>query len=459
MWDSNDKVNPFIASTPDLRSALLYLNTAMKYQFSEQYAVEMDKNDPLKDFKDQFSIPKVNGKPSLYFCGNSLGLQPKAVNQYIQAELEVWANEGVEGHFVGENPWVNARLRSKSILGKILGAHEQEVVAMGSLTANLHFLMVSFYQPTQKRFKIITEAEAFPSDRYLLESQTKFHGFDPKEAIIEIKPRQGEHLLRLEDILHTIEEHREEVALVFMSGVQYYTGQFFDLQAIANAAIEAGAKVGFDLAHAAGNVPLRLNDWQVDFAAWCSYKYLNSGPGNIAGIFVHEKHALNADLRRLAGWWGHDEEERFKMEGNFKPMVGADGWQLSNNNVIALAAHQASLDVFGRAGMVNLRQKSELLTGYLEFLIQEIVGNSRLVEIISPRDPKDRGCQISLLIHEGGKEVFDALSRQGVISDWRNPNVIRLAPTPLYNSFAEVFQFAGLFKQALDSIGFKERTT
>ncbi|HLW19900.1 MAG TPA: kynureninase [Cyclobacteriaceae bacterium] len=430
----------------------------MKFEFSEQFARKMDEDDPLKDFSDHFFYPKIDGGKAIYFCGNSLGLQPKLVQRYLQMELDAWAEKGVEGHFAGKSPWLDARLRSKPILAAILGAKEQEVVAMGSLTANLHLLMVSFYQPTPKRFKIITEADAFPSDQYLLESQVRFHGFDPKEAIVEIKPRSGEHVLRNEDILLAIKENSEELALVFMSGVQYYTGQFFSLQAIAEAGIKAGAKVGFDLAHAAGNVPLRLHDWGVDFAAWCSYKYLNSGPGNVGGIFVHEKHAHQSNLQRFAGWWGHDEKERFKMEGNFKPMTGVDGWQVSNNNVLALAAHQASLELFEKAGMARIRHKSELLTGYLEFLVQEIAGGNRLVEIISPKDPKERGCQLSLLIPKGGREVFDALSRQGVVSDWRNPNVVRLAPTPLYNTFAEVFRFAGLFEQALQRIGLKERT-
>lgn len=422
--------------------------TSIAYQYSKEFALEMDRKDPLRHFKELFLYPKINGKEAIYFCGNSLGLQPTSVRDEIKAELEAWAEKGVEGHFSGSNPWVDARQRSKPILAAIVGAQAEEVVAMGSLTANLHFLLISFYKPTKDRFKIITESDAFPSDRHMLESQVRLHGYDPKEAIIELKPRPEEHVLRTEDIREAIADHGSELALIMMSGVQYYTGQYFDLQRITQAGIEAGAKVGFDLAHAAGNVPLRLHDWGVDFAAWCSYKYLNSGPGNVGGIFVHEKHADRPDLPRLAGWWGHDEKTRFAMQGAFKAMSGADGWLVSNDNVLGLAAHQASLEIFEKAGMRNLRRKSELLTGYLEFLIHRIAKNHP-VEIITPRSPDERGCQLSILFPEGGKEVFEALHGNGVIGDWRNPNVIRLAPTPLYNSFGEVYSFAKLFEQIL----------
>src|SRR5690554_5902098 len=337
----------------------------MKFEFSEQFARKMDEDDPLKDFSDHFFYPKIDGGKAIYFCGNSLGLQPKSVQRYLQMELDAWAEKGVEGHFAGKSPWLDARLRSKPILAAILGAKEQEVVAMGSLTANLHLLMVSFYQPTPKRFKIITEADAFPSDQYLLESQVRFHGFDPKEAIVEIKPRSGEHVLRNEDILLAIKENSEELALVFMSGVQYYTGQFFSLQAIAEAGIKAGAKVGWDLAHAAGNVPLRLHDWDVDFAAWCTYKYLNGGPGAVAGCFVHERHVRDASVPKLAGWWGTDPAVRFRMDPDIAPPASADAWQLSNPPILGLAPVLASLEIFDRVGMDALRAKSERLTGYL----------------------------------------------------------------------------------------------
>lgn len=423
--------------------------TLPNYIYSKEYAIEMDQADPLKHFKERFLFPKVEGESAIYLCGNSLGLQPKTVQQHLQYELDKWADMAVDGHFHGENPWYDARKKSKPILAKIVGAKEHEVVAMNNLSSNLHFLMVSFYQPTDHKFKIITEAGGFPSDMYMLETQVKFHGYDPAEAIIEVSPRPGEHILRTEDIINKIEEYDGELALVMMSGLQYYTGQVFDMEAITRAGHTAGAKVGFDLAHAAGNAPLQLHAWGVDFATWCSYKYLNSGPGNISGIFVHERHADNPELPRFAGWWGHNEDERFKMEKGFKPMYGADGWQLANTNVLALAAHQASLELFEEAGMEALRRKSELLTGYLQFLIEHISGNSGVLEIITPKNPIERGCQLSLLVHKGGKEVFDEFYKNGIVGDWRNPNVIRLAPTPLYNSFEDVYKFATILELAL----------
>lgn len=418
-----------------------------QYEYTEEYAQNMDRNDPLKSFKERFLYPKVDGRPAIYLCGNSLGLQPKTVKDHLQKELDKWADMAVDGHFHGDDPWYGARKKSKPILAKIVGAKEDEVVAMNNLSSNLHFLMVSFYQPTKSRYKIITEAGAFPSDIYMLETQVKFHGYDPKDAIIEIHPREGEHTLRTEDILQKIETHKEELSLVMMAGLQYYTGQVFDMAEITKAGHMVGAKVGFDLAHAAGNAVLNLHDWGVDFATWCSYKYLNSGPGNISGIFVHEKHANNPDLPRFAGWWGHDEKERFKMEKGFKPMYGADGWQLANTNVLALAAHQAALEMFDEAGMDRLRKKSELLTGYLEFLIGQT--NTGVLEIITPKNPKERGCQLSLLVHKGGKNVFDEFYKNGIVGDWRHPNVIRVAPTPLYNSFMDVYKFAKILEQAL----------
>ncbi|RZS95537.1 kynureninase [Cecembia calidifontis] len=421
----------------------------IQYEYSEAFARKMDEMDSLKGFRSKFYFPQVNGQQALYFCGNSLGLQPKTTEAYIKKELDNWARLAVDGHFYGEDAWYHVRKKSKPALAAIVGAHEHEVVAMNNLTSNLHFLMVSFYRPDQKRYKIITEAGAFPSDMYMLETQVKFHGLDPEKCIIELAPRAGEYTLRTEDILKAIEEHKENLALVMMAGLQYYTGQVFDMEKITQAAHEVGATAGFDLAHAAGNVPLKLHDWGVDFAAWCSYKYLNSGPGNISGIFVHERHAESPELPRFAGWWGHDEGERFRMEKGFKPMYGADGWQLANSNVIALAAHQASLDIFEEAGMERLREKSELLTGYLEFLIQEISGESGVLEIITPKNPFERGCQLSLLIHKGGKAVFDEFYKHGVVGDWRNPNVIRIAPTPLYNSFLDVYQFAKILEQSL----------
>lgn len=421
----------------------------MKYLFSEDFAREMDEKDPLKSFRSRFYFPKVDGREAIYFCGNSLGLQPISTKDYIQKELDNWADMAVDGHFHGEDAWYHIRKKSKPALAEIVGAHEHEVVAMNNLSSNLHFLMVSFYQPTKDRFKIITEAGAFPSDMYMLETQVKFHGLDPDQTIIELKPRGGEFTLRTEDILKTISDHKDQLALVMMSGLQYYTGQVFDMKSITAAGHAAGAKVGFDLAHAAGNVPLQLHDWGVDFATWCSYKYMNSGPGNISGIFVHERHAESPELPRFAGWWGHDEGQRFKMEKGFKPMFGADGWQLANSNVLALAAHQASLDIFQEAGMESLRAKSELLTGYLEFLLQEINGERGVIEIITPKNTNERGCQLSLLVKKGGKAVFDELYKNAIVGDWRHPNVIRIAPTPLYNSFVDIYRFAKILEQSL----------
>ncbi|WP_100628634.1 kynureninase [Algoriphagus formosus] len=422
----------------------------LSYSYTEAFAQEMDQNDPLRKFREHFFFPKVNGQEALYFCGNSLGLQPKSVKDYLNKELNNWAEMAVDGHFHGEDAWYHIRKKSKPALAEILGAQEHEVVAMNNLTVNLHLLMVTFYQPTKERYKILIEAGAFPSDQYMLESQVKWHGLDPETTIIEIKPREGEHTLRTEDIVAEIKRHGKELALVNMAGLQYYSGQLFDMKAITKAAHEVGALAGFDLAHAAGNAPLSLHDWEVDFATWCSYKYLNSGPGNVSGIYIHEKYAERPDLPRFAGWWGHDEAQRFLMEKGFIPMFGADGWQLANSNVLALAAHQASLDIFHEAGIKNLRKKSELLTGYLEFLIREISGESGILEIITPENPSERGCQLSLLIHQGGKAVFDEWYQHGVVGDWRNPNVIRLAPTPLYNSFMDVFRFAKILEQSLN---------
>jgi kynureninase len=420
------------------------------YQYTEAFAREMDAKDPLSHFRSRFHFPNVNGKEVIYFCGNSLGLQPRAVRDHLERELNNWADLAVDGHFHGEDAWFHARKKSKPALAEILGAHEHEVVAMNNLSVNLHLLMVSFYRPTASRFKIIVEAGAFPSDQYMLESQIKFHGLDPADTLIELMPREGEHTLRTEDIVQEILKHGDTLALVNMAGLQYYSGQLFDMKAITTAAHSVGALAGFDLAHAAGNAVLKLHEWDVDFATWCSYKYLNSGPGNISGIFVHERFAERPDIPRFAGWWGHDEGERFRMEKGFVPMFGADGWQLANTNILALAAHQASLDIFQEAGMENLRKKSEKLTGYLEYLIREISGQSGVLEIITPNNPAERGCQLSLLIHRGGKAVFDEWYQHGVVGDWRSPNVIRLAPTPLYNSFLDVFRFAKILEHSLD---------
>jgi kynureninase len=425
--------------------------TQITFENNVSFAKKMDAADPLAQFRSRFHFPKINGKEALYFCGNSLGLQPKSTEAYLKRELTNWAEKAVDGHFHGEEAWYGVRKKSKPTLGRILGALDHEVVAMNNLSVNLHLLMVSFYQPSPTRYKIIVEAGAFPSDQYMLETQLRFHGLDPGQALVELRPRAGEFTLRTEDIIAEIEKQGDTLAMVNMAGIQYYTGQYFDLQKITQAAHAVGAVAGFDLAHAAGNVPLQLHDWEVDFATWCSYKYLNSGPGNVSGIFVHEKYADRPDLPRFAGWWGHSEAARFKMEKGFIPMHGADGWQLANSNVLALAAHQASLDIFEEAGIAAIREKSIQLTGYLEYLIKQISGDSGVLEIITPKNPEERGCQLSLLIHKGGKAVFDTWYGQGVVGDWRNPNVIRLAPAPLYTRFEDVYQFGSILKESLST--------
>lgn len=423
----------------------------MIYENSLQFAKELDKKDELHAYRDKFYIPQVENKDSIYLCGNSLGLQPKSAESYILQELEDWKKLGVEGHFHGKNPWFHYHKFLNEKAAKVVGAQKDEVVIMNSLTTNLHLMMVSFYTPTKERFKIITEGGAFPSDQYALETQAKFHGYDPSEAIIEIFPREGEETLRTEDIIATIEEHAEELALVMMGGVNYYTGQFFDLEEITKAAHKVGAMAGFDLAHAVGNYPVQLHDWNVDFAVWCTYKYMNSGPGGTSGVFVHEKHELNTEFPRFAGWWGHDEENRFLMKPGYTPMKGAAGWQLSNAQILPMAAHLASLDMFDEVGMDRLREKSIALTGFLEFLIDEVNKKQKetVIKIITPREPKDRGCQLSLVMQKDGKKIFDELTKRGIIADWREPDVIRIAPVPFYNTFEDCFQFVQIIESTL----------
>lgn len=409
----------------------------------------MDQQDSLKTFRKKFLIPKVNGRDAIYFTGNSLGLQPASTRSYLHDELDDWKKYGVEGHVDARRPWLYYHKFTKKALAALVGAKPLEVVAMNQLTVNLHLMLVSFYRPTRNRFKIIAEAGAFSSDQYAFESQLKFHGLDPAKALIELAPRAGEHTLRTDDIVQAIREHRDSLALVIFGGVQYYTGQFFDIKTITSAAHEAGAYAGFDLAHAVGNVPLSLHKHHVDFAVWCSYKYLNAGPGAIAGAFVHEKHAHDFSIPRLAGWWGHDEQERFQMKKGFKPMPGVDGWQLSNFPVLSGAPLLASLEIFQQAGIKKLRAKSELLTGYLTYLLHEIDPEGKSFTILTPADPKQRGCQLSIYMQRHGKKVFQALTKAGVIADWREPNVIRVAPVPLYNSFTDVFRFAEVFHRSL----------
>jgi kynureninase len=421
----------------------------MKFENPLAFAKKLDKQDPLKSFRKRFHLPKVNGKTAIYFTGNSLGLQPISTKKFINEEVSDWAALGVEGHVHAKRPWLYYQKFSKKTLAKLVGAKPIEVVAMNQLTVNLHLMMASFYRPTKQRFKIITEAGAFSSDQYAFESQLKFHGLDPETTLIELAPRKGEFTLRTADILQAIEENKEQVALVIFGAVQYYSGQFFEIKKITKAAHDAGAYAGFDLAHAIGNVPLHLHKDQVDFAVWCSYKYLNSGPGGVAGAFVHGRHANDSSLPRLAGWWGHHEKDRFQMKKGFIPMPGADGWQLSNFPVLSGAALLASLQVFEKAGIKNLREKSLLLTGYLTFLLNQIGNSNASFSVITPDDPKQRGCQLSILMHQNGKSVFQKLTRAGIIADWREPGVIRVAPVPLYNRFEDVFEFVKIFKAAL----------
>ncbi len=421
----------------------------MKFENSLSFAKKLDKADPLKSFRAQFEIPSTHGKKAIYFTGNSLGLQPKSTRNFVQEELNDWAKLGVEGHFHSRRPWLYYHKFTKKALAQLVGAKPLEVVAMNQLTVNLHLMMVSFYRPTKERFKIITEAGAFSSDQYAFESQIKWHKLDPEKTLIELKPRYGEHTLRTEDILQSINDHASQVALVIFGGVQYYTGQFFNIKKITEAGHQAGAYVGFDLAHAIGNVPLNLHRDGVDFAVWCSYKYLNSGPGGIAGAFVHEKHATNFQLPRFTGWWGHSEKERFQMKKGFIPMSGVDGWQLSNFPVLAGAAHLASLEIFQKAGIKSLRKKSLQLTGYLEFLLKQIDPENKFFTILTPSSPNERGCQLSIYMKQNGRKVFNTITKAGVLADWREPNVIRVAPVPLYNTFEEVFKFVEQFPKAV----------
>ena len=421
----------------------------MNFKNSLASARSLDKKDPLKKFRKQFYIPTLKGKECVYLCGNSLGLEPKSAKTYIQEELQDWATLGVEGHLHGRRPWLYYHHFTKKPLAQLVGAKPSEVVAMNHLTVNLHLMLSTFYRPTSKRFKIITEAGAFSSDQYAVESQIRLHGLDRRTTLIEVAPRTGEHTIRTEDILATIQEHSSQLSLVLFAGVQYYSGQFFDIKAIAKTARSAGAFVGFDLAHAIGNVPLSLHADGVDFAVWCSYKYLNSGPGSVAGAFVHERHANNPGLTRMAGWWGHNENERFKMKKGFVPMPGVDGWQISNFPVLTGAAHLAALEIFEDAGMKAIRAKSLLLTGLLVHLLRYLDPAGETFTVITPQDPRARGCQLSILMKRNGRPVFDKITKKGVIADWREPDVIRVAPIPLYNNFEDVYRFAEIFGKSI----------
>jgi kynureninase len=416
------------------------------------FAQVLDAKDPLRSFRDKFYFPTFHEKTVRYFTGNSLGLQPKSTREYVIEELDAWAEFGVEGHFLAKRPWFAYHENLTEKAAKIVGALPIEVVITHSLTTNLHLLMVSFYRPEGKRTKILCEAKAFPSDQYALESQVKFHELDVAENLVEVFPREGEQLIREEDILAKIEELGDELALVMIGGVNYYTGQLFDMETITKAGHKVGAVVGFDLAHAAGNINLKLHDWGVDFAAWCGYKYLNSSPGGVSGIFVHERHAYNPSLPRFAGWWGYDKDTRFLMQPGFKPMKGAEGWQLSNAPVLGMAAHLASLDIFDEAGMDRIGEKRDSMTAFMEFVINDISEKNKdrcTFELITPSDKTKRGAQLSIMAKGQGKALFDALSDLGVVADWREPNVIRIAPAPLYNSYEDCYWFGQLLEQAI----------
>ncbi|MBV1923848.1 MAG: kynureninase [Flavobacteriaceae bacterium] len=419
------------------------------YINSLAYAQSQDQQDPLHSFRNEFLFPTgENGEKLIYLCGNSLGLQPKKTSEYIQQELSDWSKYGVEGHTDAKNPWLPYHEFLTKSMAKIVGAKPSEVVIMNSLTANLHFMMVSFYQPTKTKYKIVIESDAFPSDKYAVESQINFHGFDPKDGLILWKPREGEELCRFEDLEKIMEEQGDEITLLMIGSTNYYSGQSFPLEKITKLGHQHGAIVGFDLAHGAGNIQPNLHDVNADFAVWCTYKYLNSGPGSLGGCFVHERHESNPELKRFTGWWGHNKQTRFNMRHDFDALVGAEGWQLSNPSILSMAAIRASLDVFEEAGFDNIRKKAVKLTGYLEFLVNEL--NDERINIITPSNPDERGCQLSIQVKSADKSLHTQLTKAGVISDWREPDVIRIAPAPLYNSFEDVFHFVERLKKVLN---------
>jgi kynureninase len=425
----------------------------IEFKNTLDYAKYLDAQDPLAGFRDDFYIPLVNGKEAIYFTGNSLGLQPKTTQDHILNELEDWANYGVEGHHHARNPWISYHEMFPVLLSKIVGAKEEELVVMNQLTVNLHLLMISFYRPTKERYKIICEAKAFPSDQYAIESQVRLHGLKPEDTIIEMAPREGEQNLRTEDILAAIRETGASTALVLFGAVNYYSGQVLDMQAITKEAQAVGAYCGFDLAHAAGNIRLQLHDWNVDFACWCTYKYLNSGPGAVAGVYIHERFITDKNIPRLAGWWGHNKESRFKMDKEFIPIPTAEGWQISNAPILSMAAHKAALDVFEEAGMDEILSKSKSLTQYLFFILDQVNAASAepVIRVITPRNKEEHGCQVSMLMLRDGKKIFEELKSKSVIADWREPNVIRVAPVPLYNSYEDVYRFGEIISTMLNN--------
>ena len=419
-----------------------------EFQPDKDFALAMDERDPLKDFRNRFLFPKrAAGENCIYLCGHSLGLQPKKVAAYVEQELKDWSELGVEGHFRSENPWMPYHRLLTEQTAELVGAKPIEVVVMNSLTVNLHLMMVSFYRPTPTRRKILVERGAFPSDQYAIKSQIRFHGFDPATSLIELTPLPGESCMREEDIESSIDRSGDEIALILLGGVNYATGQVFDMAGITRAGHAKGCLVGFDLAHAAGNLQMKLHDWGPDFAVWCSYKYLNGGPGCIAGCFVHERHSQVWNLPRFAGWWGHNEKTRFEMGPDFQPMPGADGWQLSNPSIVSLAVLRASMEIFHEAGMERLRAKSMLLTGYMEFLLKQI--STFNFSIVTPSEPERRGAQLSIRVPRNGRLLSERLADEGIVGDWREPDIFRVAPAPLYNSYLDVFQFVGRFAGAI----------
>lgn len=421
----------------------------MEYQSKLAFAKKLDKEDPLRAYREKFYFPiQKNGEKYIYLCGNSLGLQPKTTKAYVDQELKDWEKLGVEGYFEARNPWVSYHDILIDKMAKIVGAEPNEVVVMNSLTVNLHLMLVSFYRPTTAKYKILMEGGAFPSDQYAVKSQIEFHGHKVADSLIELIPRKGENILHTDDILRIIENEGDSIALILLGGVNYYTGQVFDMQAITEAGHLKGCKVGFDLAHAVGNIYLELHNWHVDFAVWCTYKYLNSGPGGVAACFVHENLIKNKNIVRFSGWWGHDKATRFLMDNEFVPIQSAEAWQLSCPPILSMAALNASLELFDLIGMELIRAKSIMLTGYLEFLLKDLETDE--IEIITPKNREERGSQLSIKVSSNDKELFHSLSKMGVITDWREPGVIRLAPTPLYNSYMDVFQFVTILKECLN---------
>ena len=411
-------------------------------------AKHLDREDTLSEYRECFERPTDDqGQPLIYLCGNSLGLQPKQTKKYLELELEHWAKWGVDGHTEGENAWLPYHELLTHQMAKVVGGKPQEVVVMNTLTVNLHLMMVSFYRPTKERFKVIIEADAFPSDRYAVESQIKFHGFDPKEALILWQPNPEDGLCHFSDFEQLMQEHGQSTALVMLGNSNYYSGQVYPIRAITDISHHYGATVGFNLAHGAGNILCDLHENQVDFAVWCTYKYLNSGPGSLGGVFVHQRHAHAHELPRFTGWWGHNKETRFKMRDEFDPIPGAEGWQLSNPPILSMAAIRASLDLFDRAGMKSLREKSIKLTGFLADRLNALSHDK--IRILTPIDPAHRGAQLSLQIKNSDKTLHQKLTDLGVVSDWREPDVIRVAPAPLYNSFQDVHEFVQRLSQCL----------